>query len=139
MEQLAHRGNGCSEQNLRRAALLQGHLHRFRNAQADAVRGFQHKLAQKARQRPRVDVLHRDGAALGAGHRLLGHKDDVVRAGMGLGVFFNDVADVVLVGDDVGADGQALILDAVHLDDLVFTFVDNVVFFAHIFHSPFDR
>ena len=58
---------------------------------------------------------------------------------MGLGVFFNDVADVVLVGDDVGADGQALILDAVHLDNFVFTFVDNVVFFAHIFHSPFDR
>ena len=80
-----------------------------RQAQTDAVWSFEDKFAQEFCQRARVDVLHRDGAALGAGNCLLGHKDDVVRLGVWLGILFDDLTYIILIGDDMGADCKTLV------------------------------
>ena len=109
VEQLAYRRNSSSKQNPWSTAFLQCHLHCFRDAQTDAVWSFEDKFAQEFCQRARVDVLHRDGAALGAGNCLFGHKDDVVRLGVWLGILFDDLTYIILIGDDMGADCKTLV------------------------------
>ena len=80
-----------------------------------------------------MDILHWNGAALGAGNCLFGHKDNVARFCVRLSVFFDDIADIVLVGDDMGADCKTLIFNTVYLNDFIFSFIYDIAFFAHVF------
>lgn len=124
-EQLADGGTEGREQDTDGAAFPQGHLHGFRNTQADAVGRFQHKLAQQLCQRTGMDILHGDRPLLGAGHRLFGDKQYIPRLHMGPRVLHRHISDAVHIGDDVGFDAQAAVLAAVHSDDLIFAGIDN--------------
>ena len=82
-----------------------------------------------------MNVLHRDCTALGAGNCLFGHEYDVVRFCVWFCIFFDDVTYIIFIGDNVGADRKTLIFDTVYLDDLVFPFVYDIAFFAHVLQS----
>ena len=128
---LADHGDRRCEEDAEGADLLQGHFHGFRHTQTDAVGGLGHVLAELDRQLPGVDIFQRNGSLLGAGHDLFRDKQHVVGLGKhGLSVFLSHVADIVLVGDQMGGDGQPTILDPVYLNDLIFALI-WLYFFAH--------
>ena len=111
---LADDGNGGGEEDPGSADLLQSHLHGLGHAQADAVGGLSDVVAQPHGQLPGMDVGQGDGAALGAGDALLGNEQDVILVGHdGSAVLVGDLDDVVVLGDQVGLDGQALVGNAV--------------------------
>ncbi len=130
---LADHGHRGGKENAKDAGLLQGHFHGLRHTQTDAVGRFGDVLAELDRQLPGVDVLQGNGPLLGAGHDLFRNKQHIVGLGEhGLSVFLGYVADIVLVGDQVGGNGQAAVLDAIHLNDLMLALI-GLQFFAHFF------
>ena len=115
-------GNHGGEENSERADLAQRALHGLRHTEADTVRRLGDVLAQPCRKLAGLDVLEGDGALLRAGNTLFGDEKNVVRLGQhGRAVLFRDVKDIVLVRDQMRADRQALIADAVHNDNVIFT------------------
>ena len=133
MQNLADHAAKGGKQNAQGAALLQGHLHGLRDTQADAGGGLGHVAAEGDGQLAGLDVLHRDGAALGAGHRLLGNKQDVAGLHLLLGIAAHYVLHLVRLGDQVGFDGDTLVVHPVHGADQLLTRVGAVNgLFAHI-------
>ena len=130
-QQLAHYATKGGEQDAGGAALLQGHLHGLGDAQADAGGGLGHIAAEGDGQLAGLDVLHGDGPVLGAGHRLFRAEQDVPVLHLVLGVFHHHVGIVVLVGDQVGLHGNALIVHAVDGADQLLARVCAVQFLAH--------
>ena len=80
-------------------------------------------MGQQDSQTAGVDVLHINGAALGAGHALFRDKQDVPFLHGRSGISLADLVDVILVSDYVGFDRMAAVADAVHLDQFIFTFI----------------
>ena len=118
---LADDRDGGRKQDAQRADLAQGHFHRLGHAEADAVRRLGDMGAELIGQLARLDVRKRNGAALRAGHALFRDEQHVAGLGQhGLAVLLGHVKDVVLIRDQVGLDGQALIAHAVDLNDVVF-------------------
>ena len=111
---LADDGDSGGEQDAGSADLVQSALHGLGHAQADAVGGLGDVVAQPGGQLGGMDVLQGDGAALGTGDALLGDEQHIVLVGHdGSAVLVGDLNDVVVLGDQVGLDGQTLIGNAV--------------------------
>ena len=79
-----------------------------------------------------LDVLHGNGAALGTGHRLLRDKEDVSLLHPVPGVLKHHVLHAVRLSDQVGLDGDTLIVHTVHGTDQLLARVGTVYgLFAH--------
>lgn len=131
-----HRAEG-REQNPQRAALPQGIFHGFGHPEANAVGRLGDVGAELVGKLPGLDVLEGNGPLLGAGHALFRDKKNIIRLGQhGLAVLFGHVHDIVLVGDQVGFDGQALIFDSVYLNDILFALVGGQCLFHSVYLLP---
>ena len=132
MEELTDHAAKGGKEDPQGTALLKGHLHGLRDAQADAGGSLGDIAAEGNGQLAGLDVLHGDGAALGAGHRLFGDKEDIPLLHLVPGILKHHVLHAVRLGDQVGLDGNALIVHAVHGADQLLARVGGVYgLFAH--------
>ena len=80
-------------------------------------------FTQGVGQLPGVNLLHGNGPLLGTGYALFRDEKHIPRLQQGRAVLLGHIADVVLVGDQVGGNGQAEVLHPVHLNDSLFALV----------------
>ena len=86
--------------------------------------GLGDKIAEPVSQLTGLDGLQGDSTALGAGNNLLGDKQHITGlAQCGSAILLGDFNDIILIGDQMGLDGQTLIALAVNFNDTLFTFV----------------
>ena len=77
-----------------------------------------------------MDILQGNGAALRTGDRLLCDEYNVTILHKRSSVFFHNINNIILVGDDVRFDAQAAVLDAVNLDGFILFRIDDIPFGA---------
>ena len=66
-----------------------------------------------------MDILQGNGAALRTGDRLLCDEYNVTILHKRSSVFFHNINNIILVGDDERFDAQAAVLDSVNLDGFI--------------------
>ena len=100
-------GDASGEDDARRAALAQGHLHGLGDTEADAVRGLRHAAREPPSKGARLDGVDCIGTTLRDGHNLLGDEEKVARLDHRARIARDDIDDVVLRRHDVRLDRDA--------------------------------